>query len=206
MRIIPASQPGPEITADEISAEISRVFVEGFYHLLKNLCKDKTRLAKALAHMFKMEDFFVALDGNRVAGFLACTTGLEACVKLDKTQLRKHLGFARGSLAWLAMHKQIDIPHYPFPFEEGMGALENLAVDPAYRGQDIARLLFAHVMDAVPYRSFALEVADNNTAQELYKKIGFREVARIPQKFAAITGTKANLYMIRPADAAVAVK
>ena len=151
--------------------------------------------------MFKTEHFYVAMDGERAAGVIACTNGLEACVKLDRSQFCKHLGLVRGSIAYAAMHNQVDIPHYPFPFEDGMGALENLAVDPDYRGRGIARLLFAYAMEDAPYQSFALEVADNNTARQLYEKLGFREVARIPQRFAAITGTKENVYMQRMAEA-----
>ena len=193
MRIIPARYAG-----FNINDEISRVFVEGFYPLLKHLCRNKTKLANALAHMFKTELFYVALDGPRVAGFIACTNGQEVCVKIRRAPLRRHLGFWRGNLAYTFM-KRLNVPHYPFPFEDGMGALENLAVDPDYRGQGIARRLFAYAMNAVPYCSFTLEVADNNTARQLYEKLGFREVARVSQRFAAITGTKAHVYMQKKA-------
>ena len=198
MQIKAARDAGPGI-----NREISRVFVEGFYPLLRHLCRDKARLARAFEHMFKTEMFYVVLDGGRAAGILACTDGSAQCVSLDKAQLRRHLGFFRGSLAYASMHPQVDFLHYPFPLEEGMGTLENLAVDSAYRGQGIARLLMSYVIDTAPYSAYALEVADNNTAQQFYGRLGFKEVARAPQKFARITGTKANLYMKLHTEAVV---
>ncbi|MCL2508692.1 MAG: GNAT family N-acetyltransferase [Oscillospiraceae bacterium] len=190
MRIIPASEAG------DVRDEISRVFVEGFYPLLKMLCKDKRRLTKALAHMFRTEQYFVAMDGGRVAAIAARADGKTSSLCLNKAQLRRHLGLWRGSLAWLTMHKEVDFPKYPFPIESGMCAIENVAVDPEYRRQGLARRLLAHIIETAPGGTCVLEVADNNkNARALYESLGFREVARLKQKYTGFTGVGAYLYL-----------
>lgn len=191
MRILPASQAG---VPDE---ELSRVFVEGFYPLLRMLCKDKARLAKALAHALRRECFFVVFDeeNNRAAAILARTDGKTSSLRTDRRELRRHLGPLRGELAWRVMHPEVDFPKYPFPME-GMCALENLAVDSVYRGQGLARLLMTHAIETAPEEVCVLEVADSNeVARPFYERLGFREAARLPQKWSRFTGVKENLYL-----------
>jgi len=190
MQIIP-----PNETA-ALRGEISRVFVEGFYPLLKMLCRDKSKLTKALAHAFRTEVFYALEDGGRVAAIAALADGVNSSLRLDRSELRRHLGFLRGSLAWLTMHKEVNFPKYPFPIEHGMSAIENVAVDPAYRRQGLARLLLIHIIETAPGGALVLEVADNNkAARALYGSLGFREVASLPQKYEKFTGTKAFLYL-----------
>jgi len=193
MQILPANE------ISNSNEEISRVFVEGFFPLLKMLCKDKTKLTKALAHALRREQFFVALEDGRVVGIAACADGRTSSLWLDQSQLKRHLGWLRGELAYRTMHPEVDIPHYPVPIESGVGAIENVAVDPDYRRRGVARALLSHIFAETPCGSYILEVADSNAkAIALYESFGFREVKRVPQKYARFTGINEYLYMVRP--------
>ncbi len=43
--------------------------------------------------MFVLEQFYVFIIGDKVAGMVACTDGTALSVRLNKRELRKHLGF-----------------------------------------------------------------------------------------------------------------
>jgi hypothetical protein len=45
---------------NEMKPQISRVFVDGFYQWLRYFSKDKTKLTRALAHIFNTDCFFIA--------------------------------------------------------------------------------------------------------------------------------------------------
>ncbi|MDR1539746.1 MAG: hypothetical protein LBU32_17465 [Clostridiales bacterium] len=63
---------------------------------MKYFSKDKEQLAHALAHMFDLTKFYIAVESEAVAAIAACTDGVKPPIRLDKSKLRKHLGLIRG--------------------------------------------------------------------------------------------------------------
>lgn len=191
MKIIRAGE-----TDQDIRLDISKVFVDGFHQWLKFFSKDKEKLSKAFAHMFNLDVFYVAMDGDNVAGITACTDGRTPCVKLEKQPLRKHLGFIKGTTTLIILKKQFEEKPYPFEIEKGMGTIEFVATSPKYRGRGVATAIINHIVSATPYSEYVLEVADTNeTAVKLYQTLGFTEFMRVKEKHSKQSGVNYLIYM-----------
>jgi ribosomal protein S18 acetylase RimI-like enzyme len=176
--------------------EMGKIFAEGFYQWLQYFSKDKARLANAFAHMFNPDVFRAALLDGRVAGIAACTDGTIPSVRLQKRELKRHLGFVRGAIAYFVLKKEFEEKQYPFAFTPGMAAVEFVAVAEAHRGKGVAAALLGDILENTPYREYVLEVADTNLpAVRLYEKLGFREFMRVEMKQSRQSGINNLLYM-----------
>jgi GNAT superfamily N-acetyltransferase len=178
--------------------QISRVFVEGFYQWLRYFSKDKEKLARALIHMFDASKFYVAVDGETIAAITAFTDGIHPPIRLDKNDLRSHLGLIGGTFAYSMLKKNLENHPYPFEVTTQMGSIEFVATAPEYRGQGVAADLIRHIMDEMPCSDYILEVADTNkTALRLYERLGFAEFIRVPEKHPKQSGLNYYVYMKR---------
>ena len=180
---------------------MSEIFACGWYDTLKILCKDKGKLVRAFEHMFKLDDFHVALVDKKIRAFIA-VSGREndrRVVSFDKKILRKHLGFIRGSLAYWVLTKEMIDKRYPFEIPTGTGVIECVATSPEARGQGLARKLLEHMMAISGYEAYVLDVVDtNHVAMRLYERLGFvefeRERSKYPKKY---SGFEDLIYMRR---------
>lgn len=181
---------------DDIRPQISEVFVGGFYQWLKYFSKDEEKLARAFAHMFKLELFYIAIVDGKVAGITAYTDGEEPCVNICAKEMRKHLGFIMGSFAAVVLKSQFEGHKYPFPVDKGTGSIEFVATSRAHRGKGIATAIIQHIIEATSDNEYILEVADTNTnAVKLYEKLGFREFTRVRMKNPKQSGVNFLVYM-----------
>lgn len=160
--------------------QMSEIFAEGFTQWLGYFSKDKSIIAKAFAHMFVLDQFYVAVTDNKIAGMAACTDCSALSVRLNKKELRKHLGFLKGSIAAVALKKEFESP-FENPFPE-TGSIEFVGTASEFRGQGVALQLIRHIIENTAYREYLIhEVADTNiSAMSLYTKLGFEEYNRIP--------------------------
>ena len=94
-----------QVDAD-IREQMAAIFAEGFSQWLVYFSKDPQVIAKAFAHMFVLDQFYVAMTGDTVAGFAGCTDCIAKSVVLDGRHLRKHLGLIKGSIAALVLKKE----------------------------------------------------------------------------------------------------
>lgn len=182
------------VKADEtdldVRAQMSRIFAEGFTQWLVFFSKDKDVIANAFAHMFILDQFFVAIANGEIAGVTACTDGTKKSVRLDEKELRKHLGFFKGSMARLFLKKEFETPYENFP--PNTGSVEFVGTAPEFRGQGVASQILQYIFENTTYNNYVIEeVADTNIpAMNLYKKMGFEEYKRkaVPQKVAEKIG------------------
>ncbi|MCL2588204.1 MAG: GNAT family N-acetyltransferase [Oscillospiraceae bacterium] len=178
--------------------QIAAIFAEGFYEDgLKYFAKDKAKLARAIAHMFLLDKFHVAVEGEDILAIVACVDRRPPPIKLDKRILVKELGFVRGRLAHWGLHKFII--NKPLPYEKSpqTGSIEFVATAPEHRGKGAASGLLSFVMDTLPFDNYALEVISHNAAAtKLYEKLGFREFMRTPGPGGA-SGIEYFVYMRR---------
>ncbi|MBD2867286.1 GNAT family N-acetyltransferase [Paenibacillus arenilitoris] len=179
----------------EAREQIARVFAEGFTQWLVFFSKDKNRIAKAFAHMFVLDQFYVAVSDGKVAAMASFTQSEALPVRLDAKELRKHLGLFKGSLAAIFLKKEFERPPELPPSEACSIGLVGTA--PEYRGQGAASQILRHLLDHFPHKVYVIdEVADTNIpAMRLYEKLGFTEYKRsaIPPKRAAQIGIN---YMV----------
>ena len=163
-----------------VRPQIAKIFAEGFTQWLVFFSKDQNIIAKAFAHMFILDQYYVAIVDNKVAGMVACTDCIKASVKLDKKELRKHFGFFKGSIASIVLKKEFESLFKNPPLETG--SIEFVGTAEAFRGQGIASQIIQYIIENTPYNEYIInEVADTNVpAMNLYKKLGFEEYKRIP--------------------------
>ncbi len=182
------------VKADKIDLDVRKmmaeIFAEGFTQWLIFFSKDKNVIAKAFAHMFILEQFYVAIANGEIAGVTACTDGKKRSVRLNKKELRKYLGFFKGTMAGIFLKKEFEAPYENFP--PNTGSVEFVGTAQKFRGQGVASQIIQHIIENTPYNDYVIEeVADTNTpAMRLYKKLGFEEYKRkpIPEKVAKKIG------------------
>ena len=185
----------------EIKPQISQVFVEGFYQWLRFFSKDKVKLTHAFAHMFNTDCFFIASENGSVTGIAAWVAKGQRCVRLKKSEFREHLGLIRGSIAYILLHNEFEVKEYPVLISEGTGTVEFVAVAPEYRGKGIAAGVIKHIFTVTNFQEYILEVADTNTAAvNLYKRLGFSDILRVPQKHTKQSGINELVYMKKGRD------
>ncbi len=164
----------------EVRKQMSEIFSDGFSQWLVFFSKDKNKIAKAFAHMFVLNQFYVAIVNNKIAGMVACTDGANRSVRLNKKELRTHLGFFKGSMAGIFLKKEFEAPFEEFPLNTG--SIEFVGTASEFRGQGVASQIIKHIIENTPYNDYIIEeVADTNTsAMNLYNKLGFEEYKRKP--------------------------
>ena len=168
------------IRADKIELDVrkqmSEIFAEGFAQWLEYFSKDKNIIAKTFAHMFVLDQFYVAVVDNKIAAMAACTDCRALAVRLDKKELRKHLGIIKGSIAGIVLKKEFESP-FKNPAPE-TGSIEYVGTALEFRGQGAASQIIRYIIENTSYKKYLIEaVADTNLpALKLYKKLGFRNI------------------------------
>jgi ribosomal protein S18 acetylase RimI-like enzyme len=164
----------------DVKLQMSEIFADGFAGWLGYFSKDKNKIAKAFAHMFVLDQFYVAVMDNKIAGMVACTDCRTRSVRLNNKELRKYLGFFKGSIATIVLKKEFESPFENPPTETG--SIEFVGTASEFRGKGVASQIICHIMKNTAYHEYLItEVADTNTpAMNLYKKLGFEEYNRIP--------------------------
>ncbi|MBD2844067.1 GNAT family N-acetyltransferase [Paenibacillus sp. IB182496] len=162
----------------EVRSQIAEIFADGFSQWLTYFSKDRDVIAKAFAHMFVLDQFYVALAGDRVAAFGACTDCRSFALALQRAPLRRHLGWFKGTMAAIVLKKEFQKPFADPPAETG--SVEFIGTALSFRGQGAASAVIRHMLDHLPYRTYLIEeVADTNIpAIRLYEKLGFTEYKR----------------------------
>lgn len=160
--------------------QMSVVFAEGFTQWLGFFSTDKGKIARAFAHMFVLDQFYVAAAGSQIAGMVACTDCKTSSVKLNPRELRKHLGLIKGSIAGMVLKKEFERPFTNPPPQTG--SIEFVGTASEFRGQGVASQIIRYIIENTPYQQYLIkEVADTNTpAMRLYEKLGFIEYQRTP--------------------------
>ncbi len=176
--------------------KISDIFVGGFIQWLQYFSKDAEKLSRAFAHMFVLDAFYVAVIDGEIAGIAACTDGKTPPVRLLASELRRHLGLIRGSIAGTVLKSELENHPYPFELEAGTGSVEFVATGEGHRGKGVASAIITHIIGNTGYSAYVLEVADTNTpAVRLYEKLGFREFLRVAHKHSKQSGINHLVYM-----------
>lgn len=168
------------IRADQVAfdarEQMSRIFAEGFTQWLGFFSKDKQTIARAFAHMFALNRFYVAVTEDRkVAGMAACSDANVPSVKLNPKELRKHLGLVKGTLAGLFLKKEFEATLAdPSPVK---GSIDFVGTAPEFRGQGAAMVIIRHIIEIRkiaqgidgPLSDFSVLALTNNLLQASYQ-------------------------------------
>jgi ribosomal protein S18 acetylase RimI-like enzyme len=179
--------------------KLSELFVEAFGKDLKIISKDTRKLVKAFSHMFVPDYFYVGIIDNEIAGMMACLDKEHYCINHNKKILIKNLGLIKGLLVNMLFKKYFNkYPKYPVEIDDKTGSIEFVATNKKYQRMGISSKIMEYIFSLRLHEKYILEVADTNEkAFNLYKKLGYKEVYRIKQKYAKTIGINYLVYMIR---------
>lgn len=155
---------------------IARCIAEGFERDFSFFCKDPERVANALAAGIRTNRFYVAETGNEVVAVAGISDCTGRAVYTDCHALCKHFGRIKGLFAKLVLKPEFE---HPLSYPSGTGFIEFVAVRTSHRRQGIATCLLRESMRMAAYQEYILDViAENVSAMNCYRKIGFQEVGR----------------------------
>ncbi|MCP3805046.1 GNAT family N-acetyltransferase [Allokutzneria sp. A3M-2-11 16] len=174
---------------------IADVLVRGFAQDFSFFSKDSRALADAFAHMLLLDRFHVACVDGEPAAVATLTSGTQQCFAPRWGPFRKHLGWVRGTVCYHVIRNQF--------MAVSEGAAEDVAeigfvtTAPEHQGRGVATALLRHLVAQPGPRAFVLEeIKDTNEpALGLYRKLGFTEYRRRPQKHTARVGFEAYVSM-----------
>lgn len=114
----------------------------------------------------------------------------------EKKELKRHLGFVKGTLAYTVLKRELENHPYPFELTPGTGSIEFVAVSSGHKGKGVATALINYIFEDTSYDEYILEVAyTNDVAVRLYTKIGFEEFTRVKEKHPKKSGINFLVYM-----------
>jgi ribosomal protein S18 acetylase RimI-like enzyme len=182
-----------------VKEKISKLFVEAFEKDLKIISKDTNKLIKAFSHMFVLDYFYVGIIDNEIAGMMACVDKEHYCINQKQKILIKNLGLIKGFFANMIFKNYFNkYPKYPVEIDDKTGSIEFVATNKKHRKTGIATEIMKYIFSLKLYEKYILEVADTNEqALNLYKKLGYKEVHRIKQRYAKKIGINYLVYMVK---------
>lgn len=186
---------GTELS-DSQKKEVSRVFAESFFQWFSYFSKDVECLAKGFEDIFIWEKFYFAVIDKKIAGMASVSFKNEPCIRLNKSRLKRELGFFKGLLAFHFLKAALENHKYPFPISGQTASIEYVAVSSTKRRKGVAQKLLEYIISLNMANHYILEVGDTNIpAVELYKKTGFKVFCSIPDRYSKKSGINNFLYM-----------
>ncbi len=156
------------------------IFAASFYEPLAFLSPEIEKIADTLEHAFLHNHFYAGLLEGNVVGIVACSTREQRSHRFNRTELVRHLGPLKGTMAYLQLR---NVYEKPFQLQPHQCCIEWVATDSAYRGKGISRRIQQYLLEELPYEEFVLQVMNTNySAIRLYEKLGFTIYDRKPYK------------------------
>lgn len=179
---------------------LAEIFTHGFADDFRFFSRHPAVLARAFEHMLLLDRFHVACVDGGPAALATLTTGDEVVLAPRWRELRRHLGPVRGAILFRVVRTWFNAPTPDLA--EGTAEIGFVTTDPRYQGQGVATVLLRHLLALPGYRAFVLEdiKSTNHAALALYRKLGFAEYKRRPERFARSAGFDAYVSMRRDAD------
>lgn len=69
---------------NDIRSQMTELFIEGFWHLLQLLSKDRNKLKTVFYHTFLLDKFFVAVENGKMIGMVGYAESTKSSLHLDK--------------------------------------------------------------------------------------------------------------------------
>ncbi|WP_086829733.1 N-acetyltransferase [Allokutzneria sp. NRRL B-24872] len=180
---------------EDARRRVTEVFTSGFAEDFAYFSKDTGKLTDAFAHMLLLDRFHVARIDGEPAAVATLTSGTEQCFAPKWAPLRKHLGLMRGTICFFVVRKHFMAVSSTVP--EGAAEIGFVATAPEHQRRGAATTLLRHLITTSGFRTFVLEeIKDTNEgALSLYRKLGFTEYHRVPQKHTGRVGFTAYVSM-----------
>lgn len=99
---------------DNQKKEVSLVFAESFFQWFSYFSKDVECLARGFEDIFIWEKFYFAVIDKKIAGMAAVSFRNEPCIRLNKSRLKKELGFLKSCRHFIFLKLPWKIINIPF--------------------------------------------------------------------------------------------
>ena len=194
---------GDDASAGVAELGVAELMVNAFWELLEPFGAPRGRWIAWTAENLSSAHVLTAWADGALAGAIAYSPpGQRRALTVALVSCVHHFGPLRGVVVYRVMRREFATPlKVPNAGLERDCYIELLAVEPALRRRGIGSALIAELEHRLSaYATFVLEVdGDNDAGQALYRSLGFAEVARYPEPWAASRrhGTMERVYLRR---------
>jgi ribosomal protein S18 acetylase RimI-like enzyme len=167
---------------------ITEVYVRSFAEDFVAFSRDTGKLADAFEHMLLLDQFYIALVDGEPAGLASLTEGDQTLFAPRWREIRRHLGLARGLLAYVVIRHWFMRPSDGS--RPGLAEIGFVATEPGYQRRGVATALLRHVLAQPGFGEYVLEDIKDTNAPALgaYVKLGFKVYKRRKVRFARQAG------------------
>lgn len=170
-----------------------RLFVEGFYDMIKSISADKDVLFQLFEPALRNDMAYVCFDGEKVVGLLAYSDNKRRAFDIERSGVSRVFGSVKSRVIKTQLMFIIGKPAVK---RDDEGYIDFLATDPACRGQGIATKMINYVAENAGIASLSLDViGDNGNAIRLYRHLGFKTTEIQDNLLLRIAGIRKLLIM-----------
>ncbi|MCL2862728.1 MAG: GNAT family N-acetyltransferase [Methanimicrococcus sp.] len=166
-----------ELDENQMNQAIN-VFIEGFYHIISVVSKDKEKLHWLFKNSFDCDTTYAYLQNGEAVGFLGLGNYQKRALNLNRENFMKTLpdtlsAFA-GKTMYKAMYSTMCKPHAGSPHEI---FIDFIATSPEYRSTGIGTKLIEFIRSDLGYNAIGLDVMTKNPrAKKFYERMGFKVI------------------------------
>jgi hypothetical protein len=186
---------------DTIREKISEIFVETFEKELSFISKNKETLIKDLAHIFVLDNIYIAITDNEIVGIIGA--GDKGCcsIQFKIRTLIEHLGIIKGLLVKMRLKRYISaFPKYSIEKYEKISSIEFFAVDRNYAKMGS---LLEMLKEFLSFTNTAYIIQVEEIKREVlrfYTQLGFKEIYREKYLFPKSIVKNNIVYMLYDGD------
>lgn len=157
---------------DEHIHQVSKIFIDSFYYMFEKFCKEIDSIRVCFEKAFIPSMFYVALDNNKVVGFIGISNNKKRVVDFEKSMFIEKFGDIKGKYFYWQLKKLIGVPIVK---NENECYIDFVAVDKEYRNRGVGTTLFKYIHYNKRYKSYSLDVLSKNEgAKKLYESLGYK--------------------------------
>lgn len=175
---------------------LTALLCEAFFGMMKAISKDRQALEALFSPFIRPERFWTAkTKDGRVIGMAALSLQGEPALAVEEAHVRRSFRWPRGFIAGKFLKKEFDRGG----LEAGLGYIECVATDEAFRRNGAAEAILKRLMAEADCTLFRLDVIEGNEAVlALYEKLGFAVKAKERESFPCLKGYRFRYVLERP--------
>lgn len=171
--------------------QVDTIFIESFAYMFEDFRVDENSLKRIFSAAFIPKYYHIAIENNRVVGFIAISDNTSRSIKLDKEIMKKEVGFFTANFMCLIL-RMLQKPEVK---ETNECYIDFVAVDKDFRSKGIGEKLFNHIHSITNCDYYYLDVLENNEkAKRFYDKIGYNKTPKKMSKILKIMGVPSLEY------------
>ncbi|MCL2816795.1 MAG: GNAT family N-acetyltransferase [Clostridiales bacterium] len=174
-----------ELDENQIKQAVD-VFIDGFYHILSNVSKDKNKLRELFKCSFDYDMTYAYLQDGTAIGFLGLADHKKRPISLNREVYIKIIGGFAGKSSYKAVSGAFEKAKDIGPLDI---FIDYIATSPEHRSKGVGTQFIAFVRDVLGYKQIQLETySKNKRAVMFYERLGFKVIKVKKSLFMALSG------------------